>query len=146
MGGGSGCLRAASLQVNLPHEQKQRAGERERDEEHPANGATSSSRSTVEISGRTGHMLIRLHMRVAELWGYPVKSLAGERPHETELTAGGIPRDRLCQVRRADGSIVDARANPRMLALHPILSSDGVNRGESRIDMIAEKRISSWPP
>jgi hypothetical protein len=43
--------------------------------------------NNVEIGRWTGHMLIRLDMRVAELWRYPVKSLAGERPDETELTA-----------------------------------------------------------
>jgi uncharacterized protein YcbX len=51
--------------------------------------------------------------------------MAGERLEETELQAGGIPGDRLFQVRRADGRIVDARAHPRLLALHPTLASDG---------------------
>ena len=64
-------------------------------------------------------------MHVLELWRYPVKSLAGERLEDAELTAGGIPGDRSFQVRRADGRIVDARAHPRMLALHPTLSSAG---------------------
>jgi uncharacterized protein YcbX len=54
-----------------------------------------------------------------------VKSLAGERLEETDLEAGGIPGDRLFQVRRADGRIVDARAHPRLLALHPRLSPAG---------------------
>jgi uncharacterized protein YcbX len=64
-------------------------------------------------------------MHVAELWRYPVKSLAGERLEEAELGAGGISGDRLFQVRRADGRIIDARAHPRMLALHASLSSAG---------------------
>jgi uncharacterized protein YcbX len=64
-------------------------------------------------------------MHVAELWRYPVKSLAGERLEEAELRAGGISGDRLFQVQRANGRIVDARAHPRMLALHPKLSSAG---------------------
>jgi len=64
-------------------------------------------------------------MHVAELWRYPVKSLAGEPLEEAELRAGGIFGDRLFQVRRADGRIVDARAHPRMLALRPTLSSSG---------------------
>jgi uncharacterized protein YcbX len=64
-------------------------------------------------------------MHVAELWRYPVKSLAGERLDEAELKSDGITGDRLFQVRRSDGRIVDARAHPRLLALHPQLSSAG---------------------
>jgi len=47
-----------------------------------------STRGNWPLDGSCAH---RLDRRVAELWRYPVKSLAGERPHETELTAGGIP-------------------------------------------------------
>ncbi|MGH9815298.1 MAG: MOSC domain-containing protein [Candidatus Acidiferrales bacterium] len=64
-------------------------------------------------------------MRVAEIWRYPVKSMAGERLDEAELRADGIPGDRIYQVRRADGRIVDARAHPRMLGLHPTLGAAG---------------------
>ncbi len=49
-------------------------------------------------------------MYVAEIWRYPVKSMAGERIEEAELRVDGIPGDRAYQVRRADGRIVDARA------------------------------------
>ncbi len=64
-------------------------------------------------------------MRIAELWRYPVKSFAGERLTEANLRTDGIDGDRIYQVRRADGRIVDARAHPRMLALHPALAPDG---------------------
>lgn len=64
-------------------------------------------------------------MHTAELWRYPVKSLAGERISETELRVDGIPGDRVFQVRRADGRIVDARAHPKMLALRPSLTPAG---------------------
>lgn len=64
-------------------------------------------------------------MHVAELWRYPVKSMAGERLDEAELRADGIPGDRIYQVRRADGRIVDARAHPRMLGLHPTFTATG---------------------
>jgi uncharacterized protein YcbX len=69
-------------------------------------------------------------MHVAELWRYPVKSLAGERLTSAELRLDGVTGDRIYQVRGADGRIVDARAHPKMLALHPTLDSDG----ELRID------------
>ncbi|MGH9795752.1 MAG: MOSC domain-containing protein [Candidatus Acidiferrales bacterium] len=64
-------------------------------------------------------------MHVAEIWRYPVKSMAGERLKEAELGADGIPGDRIYQVRRADGRIVDARAHPRMLGLHPTFTATG---------------------
>ena len=67
-------------------------------------------------------------MRIAEIWRYPVKSLAGEPLESAELGPMGISGDRLFQVRRADGAIVDARAHPRLLALHPTLASDGALR------------------
>jgi len=64
-------------------------------------------------------------MQIAEIWRYPVKSMAGERIDSAELRADGIPGDRAFQVRRSDGRIVDARAHPKMLALHPTLSATG---------------------
>jgi uncharacterized protein YcbX len=63
-------------------------------------------------------------MRVAELWRYPVKSFAGERLTEASLELAGIVGDRIYQVRRPDGHIIDARAHPKMLALHPTLAAD----------------------
>lgn len=64
-------------------------------------------------------------MHIAELWRYPVKSMAGERVPFAELSAQGIAGDRAYQVRRADGRIVDARAHPKLLALHPALNAQG---------------------
>lgn len=64
-------------------------------------------------------------MRIQELWRYPVKSMAGERIESADLREDGIPGDRTFQVRRADGRIVDARAHPKMLALHPTFSASG---------------------
>src|SRR5215470_8431449 len=66
-----------------------------------------------------------LGMWIVELWRYPVKSLAGERLTEADLQIGGIVGDRIYQVRRSDGRIVDARAHPKMLALHPSLARNG---------------------
>lgn len=51
--------------------------------------------------------------------------MAGERLDEAELGRSGIPGDRVFQVRRADGRIVDARAHPRMLAMRPAFTPSG---------------------
>jgi uncharacterized protein YcbX len=63
-------------------------------------------------------------MRVAELWRYPVKSLAGERLEAAELTAAGIPGDRVVQVRDDRDRILTARTHPRLLGLRSSLGPD----------------------
>jgi uncharacterized protein YcbX len=68
-------------------------------------------------------MIMKMH--VAELWRYPVKSLAGERLDEAEISADGIPGDRLVQVYDAEGRIVTSRTTPRLLGLKGTLSPMG---------------------
>jgi uncharacterized protein YcbX len=63
-------------------------------------------------------------LRVAELWRYPVKSLAGERLQQTVVTPNGIAGDRIVHVRQ-HGRVVTARTQPRLLALHGTLGPDG---------------------
>jgi len=64
-------------------------------------------------------------MHVAELWRYPVKSMAGERIEEAELTAAGIPGDRIVLVREPGGRIATARRYPRLLRHRATLGPDG---------------------
>lgn len=64
-------------------------------------------------------------MRVGELWRYPVKSLAGERLGEVDLSMDGIPGDRTVQVYDAERYIVTARTAPRLLSLTATLDSTG---------------------
>jgi hypothetical protein len=66
-----------------------------------------------------------MNMHVAELWRYPVKSLAGERLDEAEISADGIPGDRMMQVYDAEGRIVTSRTTPRLLGLKGTLSPMG---------------------
>ncbi|MBK6306789.1 MAG: MOSC N-terminal beta barrel domain-containing protein [Gemmatimonadetes bacterium] len=44
-------------------------------------------------------------LRVAGLWRYPVKSLAGEPLREAQLTRDGIPGDRIVHVRGPEGCV-----------------------------------------
>ena len=64
-------------------------------------------------------------LRVAELWRYPVKSLAGERLARAEVTANGISGDRVVHVRDGRGRVVTARTRPRLLGLRAVLGLDG---------------------
>lgn len=63
-------------------------------------------------------------LRVAELWRYPVKSLAGERLSRARVTPNGIDGDRVVHVR--DGRrVLTARTHPKLLGLSATLGDDG---------------------
>jgi uncharacterized protein YcbX len=64
-------------------------------------------------------------LHVAELWRYPVKSLAGERLQNAVVTPNGILGDRIVHVRDGRGRVVTARTRPGLLALHGTLGPDG---------------------
>jgi MOSC domain-containing protein len=51
-------------------------------------------------------MIMKMH--VAELWRYPVKSLAGEPLDSAEISADGIPGDCVVQVYDAEGRFLTA--------------------------------------
>lgn len=79
-------------------------------------------------------------MQLAEIWRYPVKSMAGERLVEAELDSGGVAGDRLVQVRqravlpdgRAGERVVTARSRPRLLLHRATLGADGEPRVDGR--------------
>jgi uncharacterized protein YcbX len=60
-------------------------------------------------------------MWIAELWRYPVKSMAGERLDTARLGLDGIPGDRGIVVLDGEGDIVSARTAPRLLQHHATL-------------------------
>ena len=64
-------------------------------------------------------------MWIAELWRYPVKSMAGERIEATELTGGGLGGDRVVHVAGPGGGVITSRTHPRLLGLRGSLGSDG---------------------
>lgn len=64
-------------------------------------------------------------MQVAEIWRYPVKSMAGERLDRASVTANGIDGDRVVQVYDARGRIATARTYPELLGLHAVTGPDG---------------------
>jgi uncharacterized protein YcbX len=64
-------------------------------------------------------------MKVAAIWRYPVKSMAGERLSGAELTRTGFVGDRVVQVYDGHGRIVTARRFPRLLRLRATLGPQG---------------------
>jgi|SRR5579872_539195 len=64
-------------------------------------------------------------MHVAELWRYPVKSMAGEKVDHIEVGPLGLADDRKILVCKQDGRIITSRAHPDLLGLKGTLGSDG---------------------
>ena len=65
-------------------------------------------------------------MHVAELWRFPVKSLAGERLESAEVSPEGIAGDRrVIVVDGTSGRIMTARKHPKLLSLRAALGPDG---------------------
>lgn len=64
-------------------------------------------------------------MHVAQLWRYPVKSMAGEALSVAELSATGIAGDRLVQVHGPQDRMITARTHPGLLGFHAALAANG---------------------
>src|SRR3989442_15375962 len=64
-------------------------------------------------------------MRVAELWRYPVKSMAGEPLQSADLRGDGIAGDRVVHVGDARGRMITARSRPLLLGHRAALGTDG---------------------
>jgi uncharacterized protein len=71
-------------------------------------------------------------MRLAELWRYPVKSMAGEQLSEAVIERDGIPGDRVVHVEDARGRVVTSRSRPRLLLHRATLGADGEPRVDGR--------------
>lgn len=64
-------------------------------------------------------------MEIAELWRYPVKTMAGELLRSAHVGPLGIEGDRVVHVEDADGRFVTARSHPRFLGHRGALDVDG---------------------
>jgi len=72
-------------------------------------------------------------MHVAEIWRYPVKSMAGELVAEAALLASGIDGDRLVHVENEQRRIVTARTHPALLGHRGTLDSSGEPQVDGRL-------------
>src|SRR6266550_2463231 len=64
-------------------------------------------------------------MHVAELWRFPVKSMAGEPLGRADVRPDGLVGARVAYVLGAHGRIVTARTRPRLLGHRASLGMDG---------------------
>lgn len=64
-------------------------------------------------------------MWIAELWRYPVKSMAGERLDRAQIDSMGVEGDRLVHVEDARPRVITARTHPRLLGHHATLDASG---------------------
>jgi uncharacterized protein YcbX len=70
-------------------------------------------------------MVMNRTMWIAELWRYPVKSMAGERLQVADIRETGIVGDRVVQVVNAVGRTMTSRTKPKLLGYHATLGIDG---------------------
>jgi hypothetical protein len=63
-------------------------------------------------------------MHVAELWRYPVKSMAGERVQAAEIGRDGLAGDRIVHAEDGQGRVITARTHRRLLGFHAVLGAD----------------------
>jgi len=76
--------------------------------------------------GRTTHPVRgRGRVKLAAIWRYPVKSMAGERLDSVPIETNGLIGDRIVQVYDRYGRLVTARKYPRLLRLKATIGSDG---------------------
>lgn len=64
-------------------------------------------------------------MKVAQIWRYPVKSMAGEQVNRVVLSSLGIEGDRVVHVEDARGHVITARTHHRLLGHRAMLNSSG---------------------
>jgi uncharacterized protein YcbX len=64
-------------------------------------------------------------MWIAELWRYPVKSMAGEQLEKVQLREDGIVGDRIVQVIGTHGRLLTSRSKPKLLGHKAVLGPDG---------------------
>ena len=64
-------------------------------------------------------------MKLAQIWRYPVKSMAGERLKCARIGPLGIEGDRVVHVENARGHVITARTHHRLLGYHATLHEFG---------------------
>jgi hypothetical protein len=72
-------------------------------------------------------------MYVAQIWRYPVKSMAGEQLDHVEVGALGLAGDRIVHIEDRRGRVVTARTHPQLLGHQGSLDPAGEPRVDYRV-------------
>jgi hypothetical protein len=64
-------------------------------------------------------------MKVAAIWRYPVKTMAGEKLQRAAIGPLGIEGDRMVHVEDRNGRVITSRSHPRFLGLKSTLGANG---------------------
>lgn len=64
-------------------------------------------------------------MKIAEIWRYPVKTMAGEMLQRARIGAMGIEGDRVVHAEDRRGNVITSRTHPRFLGMKATLGADG---------------------
>jgi len=64
-------------------------------------------------------------MKIAEIWRYPVKTMAGEKLERADVGSLGIEGDRVVHVENSKGQVITSRSHPRFLGHKGSLSLHG---------------------
>ncbi|MEP7309106.1 MAG: MOSC N-terminal beta barrel domain-containing protein [Acidobacteriota bacterium] len=81
-------------------------------------------------------------MYVAEIWRYPVKSMAGERLDHVGVGPLGLQGDRIVHVEDRRGRVVTARTHPRLLGCRASLDENGEPLVDGRVWTAASVRAA----
>ena len=81
-------------------------------------------------------------LKVAEIWRFPVKTMAGEKLERVRIGPLGLEGDRVVHVEDAQGQVITSRSHPRFLAHKATLGPDGEPLVDGRpwksADVVAE--------
>jgi uncharacterized protein YcbX len=64
-------------------------------------------------------------VKIAEIWRYPVKTMAGEKLQRAAIGHLGVEGDRVVHVEDARGRVITSRSHPRFLGHRGSLSANG---------------------
>jgi uncharacterized protein len=72
-------------------------------------------------------------MKIAEIWRYPVKTMAGELLPRVRVGPLGFEGDRVVHVENSQGRVITSRSHPRFLGHRGTLGTDGEPRVDGRL-------------
>jgi uncharacterized protein len=76
----------------------------------------------MQVAGRK---VAEMTMKIAEIWRYPVKSIAGELLQSVLVGPDGLHGDRVVHVEDVRGRVITSRTHPQLLGHRGALGTDG---------------------